>query len=100
MTDIKMSDAFDLPVSGGDFTLAAMNKSTYVSMDRAAVIAINSYDLNQERIAELEEETKHLKQVIYNTAKVSFEAGACCPYAAFHEHAILFAKKITKEQDE
>ena len=52
-----------------------------------------------ERIAELEEETKHLKQVIYNTAKVSFEAGACCPYVAFHEHAILFAKKITKGQD-
>lgn len=50
------------------------------------------------RIVELEEETKHLKQVIYNTAKLSFEAGACCPYVAFHEHAILFAKKITKEQ--
>ena len=54
MTDIKMSNTFDLPVSDGDFTLVAMNKSTYVSMDRAAVIAINSYDLNQERIAELE----------------------------------------------
>ena len=50
------------------------------------------------RIAELEDETKHLKQVIYNTAKVSFEAGACCPYMDFHEHAILFAKKITKVQ--
>ena len=49
------------------------------------------------RIVELEDETKHLKQVIYNTAKVSFEAGACCPYTDFHEHAILFAKKITKE---
>ena len=56
MTDIKMSNTFDLPVSDGDFTLVAMNKSTYVSMDRAAVIAINSYDLNQERIAELEKE--------------------------------------------
>ena len=56
MTDIKMSNTFDLPVSDGDFTLVAMNKSTYVSMDRAAVIAINSYDLNQEHIAELEKE--------------------------------------------
>ena len=61
MTDIKMSNTFDLPVSDGDFTLVAMNKSTYVSMDRAAVIAINSYDLNQERIAELEKECNKLK---------------------------------------
>ena len=52
------------------------------------------------RIAELEKEVKHLNQVAYNTSKVSFEAGACCPYVDFHEHAILFAKKITKEQGE
>ena len=51
-------------------------------------------------IAELEKEVKHLNQVAYNTSKVSFEAGACCPYVDFHEHAILFAKKITKEQGE
>ena len=31
-------------------------KGTYISMDRAAVIAINSYDANQERIAELEKQ--------------------------------------------
>ena len=55
MTDIKMSNTFDLPVSDGEFTLVAMSKHTYISMDRAAVIAINSYDSNQERIAELEE---------------------------------------------
>ena len=56
MTDIKMSDTFDLPVGSTEFTLVAMSKSTYISMDVAAVIAINSYDANQERIAELEKE--------------------------------------------
>ena len=64
MTDIKMSNTFDLPVSDGDFTLVAMNKSTYVSMDRAAVIAINSYDLNQERIAELEKDIAFLQSCV------------------------------------
>ena len=54
--------------------------------------------VDDRRIAELEKEVKHLNQVAYNTSKVSFEAGACCPYVDFHEHAILFAKKITKEQ--
>ena len=56
MTDIKMSDTFDLPVGSTEFTLVAMSKTTYISMDVAAVIAINSYDANQERIAELEKE--------------------------------------------
>ena len=56
MIDIKMSAAFELPIGDGEFTLVAMSKSTYVSMDKAAVIAINSYDANQERIAELEKE--------------------------------------------
>ena len=64
------------------------------------LFAYNTITELNKRIAELEEETKHLKQVIYNTAKVSFEAGACCAYVDFHEHAILFAKKITKEQGE
>ena len=54
MTDIKMSNTFDLPVGDGEFTLVAMSKHTYISMNKAAVIAINSYDANQERIAELE----------------------------------------------
>ena len=49
-------------------------------------------------ITEIEKEVKHLSQVAYNTSKVSFESGACCPYVDFHEHAILFAKKITKEK--
>ena len=66
MTDIKMSNTFDLPVSDGDFTLVAMNKSTYVSMDRAAVIAINSYDLNQERIAELEKELSSIVSGLFS----------------------------------
>jgi hypothetical protein len=52
----KMSDVFDLPVGDSEFTLVAMAKSTYMSMDKAAVIAINAYDANQDRIAELEKE--------------------------------------------
>ena len=75
MTDIKMSNTFDLPVSDGDFTLVAMNKSTYVSMDRAAVIAINSYDLNQERIAELEEELKETREICDAVAHVGVDFG-------------------------
>ena len=81
--DIKMSDAFDLPVSDGEFTLVAMSKHTYVSMDRAAVIAINSYDANQERMAELEKEVAmftpsskyfHLNQAIRDLEQ---DANAC-----------------------
>ena len=60
-------------------------------------------DKLKKRIAELEEKVKHLTQVIYNVSKVSFEEGACCPYVDFHEHAIIFAKKIhshhVKEQE-
>ena len=54
----KMSDVFDLPVGDSEFTLVAMAKSTYMSMDKAAVIAINAYDANQDRIAELEKTLK------------------------------------------
>jgi hypothetical protein len=58
----KMSDVFDLPVGDSEFTLVAMAKSTYMSMDKAAVIAINAYDANQDRIAELEKEKERLTQ--------------------------------------
>ena len=53
-----------------------------------------------ERIAELEKKVKHLNQVVYNTAKVAFEAGACCPDVDFHQSAILFVKELLKEQGE
>ena len=52
------------------------------------------------KIAELENKVKHLNQVVYNTAKVAFEAGACCPDVDFHQSAILFAKELLKEQGE
>jgi hypothetical protein len=54
MAEIKMSRVFDLPIAYGEFTLVAMSKPTYISMDRAVLIAINDYDENQERIKQLE----------------------------------------------
>ena len=57
-------------------------------------------DAGDKRIAELEKKVKHLNQVVYNTAKVAFEAGACCPDVDFHQSAILFAKELLKEQGE
>jgi hypothetical protein len=74
----KMSDVFDLPVGDSEFTLVAMAKSTYMSMDKAAVIAINAYDANQDRIAELEKENrllKQLEQIFNNSPDLTFD---CC----------------------
>jgi hypothetical protein len=62
--------------------------------------ALRLRDSANERIAELEKKVKHLNQVVYNTAKVAFEAGACCPDVDFHQSAILFAKELLKEQGE
>ena len=64
MTSPKMSDVFELPVGVDDFVLIAIRKSTCVSMDKAAVIAINSYDANQSRIVELEKELSRLKRYL------------------------------------
>ena len=51
-----------------------------------------------DKIAELENKIKHLNQVVYNTAKVAFEAGTCCPDVNVYQSGILFAKKLIKEQ--
>jgi hypothetical protein len=68
----KMNDVFDLPVSDSQFTLVAMAKSTYMSMDKAAVIAINAYDANQDRIAELEKGYEELRiAALYAVCKMS-----------------------------
>jgi hypothetical protein len=68
----KMNDVFDLPVSDSEFTLVAMAKSTYMSMDKAAVIAINAYDANQDRIAELEKGYEELRiAALYAVCKMS-----------------------------
>jgi hypothetical protein len=73
----KMSDVFDLPVGNSEFTLVAMAKSTYMSMDKAAVIAINAYDANQDRIAELEAIVKAVAHigVDFGYGKYDLEAG-------------------------
>jgi len=54
----------------------------------------------KDKLAELESKVRHLNQVIYNTAKVSFEAGACSINADFHESAEVFAKMMFKRNSE
>lgn len=72
MTDIKMSDVFDLPAKNGDFTLVAMEKSTDVGMDRAAIVAINAYDANQERMRDLESHAVDIGEMAKNyVSKIS-----------------------------
>ena len=56
-------------------------------------LAIEKSEL-QKRIAEFEDKEKHLPRVIYNTARIAFVEGACCPYVDFHKAAIDFAKEF------
>jgi hypothetical protein len=56
-------------------------------------LAIEKSEL-QKRIAEFEDKEKHLSRVIYNTARIAFEAGACCPYMDFKKAAVDFAEKF------
>jgi hypothetical protein len=46
------------------------------------------------RITALEDKEKHFPRVIYNTARIAFEAGACCPYMDFKKAAVDFAEKF------
>ncbi len=84
MKDIKMSDVFDLPMSsyttddgyGCIFDMSLMENFGYAlrikggysgkvddaTIDDAIVIAINAYDDNQKRIAELEQQLIDLQQ--------------------------------------
>ena len=71
----KMSDVFELPVGDNEFTLVAMAKSTYMSMDKAAVIAINAYDANQDRIAELEKELEEAREIFKAVAHIGVDFG-------------------------
>jgi hypothetical protein len=54
-------------------------------------LAIEKSEL-QKRITAFEDKEKHLPRVIYNTARIAFEAGACCPYMDFKKAAVDFAK--------
>jgi hypothetical protein len=56
-------------------------------------LAIEKSELKK-RIAEFEDKEKHLPRVIYNTARIAFEAGACCPYMDFKKAAVDFAEKF------
>jgi hypothetical protein len=46
------------------------------------------------RITALEDKEKHFPRVIYNTARIAFIEGACCPYLNFRDAAIDYAKGI------
>jgi hypothetical protein len=56
-------------------------------------LAIEKSELKK-RIAEFEDKKKHLPRVIYNTARIAFEAGACCPYLDFKKASIDYAEKF------
>tara|TARA_R110000850_G_scaffold153956_1_gene277497 strand:+ start:2719 stop:2979 length:261 start_codon:yes stop_codon:yes gene_type:complete len=56
-------------------------------------LAIEKLEL-QKRIAEFEDKEKHLSRVIYNTARIAFVAGACCPYMDFKKASIDYAEKF------
>jgi hypothetical protein len=56
-------------------------------------LAIEKLEL-QKRIAEFEDKEKHLSRVIYNTARIAFVAGACCPYMNFKKASIDYAEKF------
>jgi hypothetical protein len=56
-------------------------------------LAIEKSEL-QKRIAEFEDKEKHLPRVIYNTARIAFIEGACCPYVDFKKAAVDFAEKF------
>ena len=78
MSEIKMSEVFDLPLTSGEAFCYDAQNSSVLYMDNssqgtkkpraiATVKAINAYDANQVRIAELE---AALQEVIYH-----FESG-------------------------
>jgi hypothetical protein len=56
-------------------------------------LAIEKLELKA-RITALEAKEEHLPRVIYNTARIAFVAGACCPYLNFRDAAIDYAKGI------
>jgi hypothetical protein len=56
-------------------------------------LAIEKLELKA-RITALEDKEKHLPRVIYNTARIAFVEGACCPYLNFRDAAIAYAKGI------
>ena len=56
-------------------------------------LAIEKLELKR-RITAFEDKEKHLPRVVYNTARIAFEAGACCPYMDFRDAAIDYAKGL------
>jgi len=69
MNNIKMSDRFDLPVKMDEHFNLKDGEECFVhvadfdlpNQAKAAMVAINKFDANQERIAELEKELTHWK---------------------------------------
>tara|TARA_R110002153_G_scaffold8008_3_gene35171 strand:+ start:1271 stop:1591 length:321 start_codon:yes stop_codon:yes gene_type:complete len=87
-------------IAGLNKRIAELEATIDVMVTKALAKHRPAYDEQQRRIAELESKIRHLNQVIYNTAKVSFEAGACCTNADFHESAKVFAKMMFKRNSE
>lgn len=90
MTDIKMSDAFQLPLTAklvnGDARLLINSKGQLITSfsgtpDAALHMAkaINAYDDNQERIAELEAELNKIYQLKYSSMDDAVDFILNCP---------------------
>jgi hypothetical protein len=54
-------------------------------------LAIEKSEL-QKCITAFEDIEKHFPRVVYNTARIAFVAGACCPYMDFKKASIDYAK--------
>ena len=70
MSDIKMKDVFELPIQQGEHEPFVLDcNKVYIcetessKQAEAATIAINGYDSNQERIAELEAQVELLRDI-------------------------------------
>jgi hypothetical protein len=56
-------------------------------------LAIEKSELKK-RITAFEDKEKHFPRVIYNTARIAFVEGACCPYMDFKKASIDYAEKF------
>ena len=98
MSDIKMSDTFELPLKGDEFLLAGIEIETDSSMDKLAMTAINAYDENQERIKQLEYALKDLVKIsLEMVEKIENEWGVSRGIEALRGKNLIDKEIITAE---
>jgi len=112
MTDIKMSDVFDLPMQQGDHQKFLLDRNDvyiceteYNNQSEAAKIAINAYDANQERIADLDEMRKNSmecikgqRDIITELEKTIKQQQAMINFQAIH-HNLMVDLGVEREKE-